>query len=129
MHTNKQQDVGSKLQGNSIIEKSGQILHGNSVTGLGPHDQNSNTFKSGKGGCNIHGMWVSQVAGAGVEFLPTMEHGRVDIRTKIFDLPNMKGGILSSHWTGHGMMSHESPTTMTIVFQEHLDQVLLLPYR
>jgi hypothetical protein len=75
------------------------------------------------GQCNIHGVWLSSVAGVAIELLPIMEEtGRIEIRTKIFNqLNGSQKGILSNQWTGNGMVSRESPTTMTIVFQEHIN--------
>jgi len=76
--------------------------------------------------CNMHGLWMSSVAGVAIELLPVVkEHGRIEIRTKLFSLPDepLRKGILTSHWTGSGMISPESPTTMTIIFQEHFSEM------
>src|SRR5271154_2653292 len=61
------------------------------------------------GHCNLHGLWLSAVAGAAIELLP---HSNGVIDTKIFDIPDPpKGHMIDSHWTGRGMVSLESPTT------------------
>jgi len=70
------------------------------------------------GHCNVHGLWLSTVAGAAIELLPD---AKGVINTKIIDLPQPpEGALINGHWTGTGMISKESPTTITIVFQEHI---------
>lgn len=77
----------------------------------------------GAGLCNIHGLWLSTVAGVAIELIPILQEGHIEIRTKIFDQLNLsQNGILSGEWTGSGMISQESPTTITIVFQEHFSR-------
>lgn len=72
---------------------------------------------------------MSGVAGVAIELLPVIkDHGRIEIRTKIFDLPDPSSkGILTPQWTGSGMISPESPTTMTILFQEHISESAIPP--
>ncbi|ODN03561.1 hypothetical protein Ocin01_03128 [Orchesella cincta] len=72
--------------------------------------------------CNLHGLWLSIVAGAAIELIPDKQHGHIGIQAKIFDLPdNPFPSVINSQWTGKGMISPESPTTITVIFQEHID--------
>jgi hypothetical protein len=69
------------------------------------------------GHCNVHGLWLSTVAGAAIELIPVEHDGHIEIRTRIYDLPeNPQKGLITSQWTGTGMISSESPTTINIVF-------------
>jgi len=72
--------------------------------------------------CSLHGLWLSTVAGAAIELKPERMQNHVEIHTKIFELPdNPYPPLLTSQWTGKGIISQESPTTITVVFQEHID--------
>ncbi|CAL8101538.1 unnamed protein product [Orchesella dallaii] len=72
--------------------------------------------------CNLHGLWLSTVAGAAVELIPIQRYGHIEIQTKIFELPdNPFPSVINNRWTGKGMISPESPTTITVIFQEHID--------
>lgn len=72
--------------------------------------------------CTLHGLWLSTVAGAAIELIPEQQQGHIEIHTRIFELPdNPYPPLINSQWTGKGIISQESPTTLTIVFQEHID--------
>lgn len=79
---------------------------------------------SHRGGCNIHGIWFSKVAGVGIELIPEVRDHHIQIRTRMFNVPWLKGSeaVLSTDWVGNGMISPASPTTTTITFQEVLIQ-------
>lgn len=82
-----------------------------------------NSLKTDARHCVLHGLWLSTVAGAAIELHPVkQDRGHTEVQTKIFELPdNPYPPLLTSQWTGKGIISQESPTTLTIVFQEHID--------
>ena len=94
-------------------------------------------FAAAKAGlCNIHGVWLSPWAGVAIELLPTMRDGHIEIQAKLYNLdPHKehqiisngkprKKALLSSGWTGRGLISPERPTTLTIIFQKRISQVI-----
>lgn len=84
----------------------------------GPRHINSHNARH----CVLHGLWLSTVAGAAIELLPEQQEGHIEIHTRIFELPdNPYPPLINSQWTGKGIISQESPTTLTIVFQEHIN--------
>lgn len=84
----------------------------------GPRHINSHNARH----CVLHGLWLSTVAGAAIELLPEQHEGHIEIHTRIFELPdNPYPPLINSQWTGKGIISQESPTTLTIVFQEHIN--------
>ncbi|OXA65199.1 uncharacterized protein LOC118434074 [Folsomia candida] len=116
MYNNKNNDhLDSRVHGSSSANILNQVNHESQVF-RAPPDHNH---------CNIHGMWISSVAGVAIELLPIVhEKGRVEIKTRIFELQNtLVKGILTSKWTGNGVIYPDSPTTMTIVFQEHMNEI------
>lgn len=87
------------------------------TTGEGPHNIETDAHH-----CILHGLWLSTAAGAAIEMIPDQLDRHMEIHTKIFDLPdNPYPPLITSQWTGKGIISQESPTTLTVVFQEHIE--------